>query len=324
MDISDIRLVIQWRASCTLSTIWQRWGRAVRNRGMQGTAILFAEKEYFDDAREMKRSHQEAQKRKAKSTRTIQTPAMKHRLCGSSSSVMAVPVVDEEVMGHTNSNDEAESGGEENNLLLPRINLEAGDETWSVGEKELREMMKPNVEEGGRRVRQGHRRELDPAMDCLINAHHRPGFQCRRKVFNIYFDNASSSEFGITYCYSFDKCDFSLPQGLITVCVMPQMKTAVSAVLLFPLRSAVTYTTQKPPPSSTSALYHSRKPQHALASRNLAWARKNLNCQKHWRTGESARCWKFMGKHISLTSGQRSSCPMMYLIALLIVHISSR
>ncbi|KAF8448774.1 P-loop containing nucleoside triphosphate hydrolase protein, partial [Boletus edulis BED1] len=49
MDIPDICLVIQWRASCSLSTIWQRWGRAARNRDKQGMAILFAEKEYFDD-----------------------------------------------------------------------------------------------------------------------------------------------------------------------------------------------------------------------------------------------------------------------------------
>ena len=207
MDISDICLVIQWRASCTLSTIWQRWGRAVRDRGMQGTAILFAEKEYFDDTREMKRQRQEAKKRKVKSTRTAQTPATKHRLlCDGGNSVTAIPVADvlcvdsEDVMVGTNSDDEAqnrESGGEENISLL-HIELEVGDE--SVREKELREMMKPKLEGGpsSRRARRGHR-ELDPAMDCLINAHHRPGFQCRRKVFDIHFDNASSSEFEITY-----------------------------------------------------------------------------------------------------------------------------
>ncbi|KAG2743118.1 P-loop containing nucleoside triphosphate hydrolase protein [Suillus brevipes Sb2] len=49
IDISDIRIVIQWRATwCSLSTIWQRFGRAVRNMSLEGTAILFAEKEYFD------------------------------------------------------------------------------------------------------------------------------------------------------------------------------------------------------------------------------------------------------------------------------------
>ncbi|KAG2743438.1 P-loop containing nucleoside triphosphate hydrolase protein, partial [Suillus brevipes Sb2] len=49
MDVPDILLVIQWRATCNLSTLWQRWGRAARDKQLQGTAILFAEKEHFDD-----------------------------------------------------------------------------------------------------------------------------------------------------------------------------------------------------------------------------------------------------------------------------------
>ncbi|KAG2093561.1 hypothetical protein BD769DRAFT_1370633 [Suillus cothurnatus] len=44
MDVPDILLVIQWRATCKLSMLWQRWGRATRDRQLQGTAILFAEK----------------------------------------------------------------------------------------------------------------------------------------------------------------------------------------------------------------------------------------------------------------------------------------
>ncbi|KAF9219928.1 hypothetical protein BS17DRAFT_656701, partial [Gyrodon lividus] len=48
MDISDIHLVGQWKAMCNLSTIWQRWGCATCNHMLQGTVILFAEKDYFD------------------------------------------------------------------------------------------------------------------------------------------------------------------------------------------------------------------------------------------------------------------------------------
>ena len=62
MDISNIRIVAQWKATCSLSTIWQRWGHAARDRGLQGIVILFAEKEYFDDVREEKRQRQEARK----------------------------------------------------------------------------------------------------------------------------------------------------------------------------------------------------------------------------------------------------------------------
>ncbi|KAG2351078.1 hypothetical protein BDR07DRAFT_1321557, partial [Suillus spraguei] len=44
MDVPDILLVIQWKATCKLATLWQQWGHAVRDHGLQGTAILFAEK----------------------------------------------------------------------------------------------------------------------------------------------------------------------------------------------------------------------------------------------------------------------------------------
>ncbi|KAF8448775.1 hypothetical protein L210DRAFT_3388132 [Boletus edulis BED1] len=53
--------------------------------------------------------------------------------------------------------------------------------------------MKPKQEGKGSRARRG-RRDLDPAMDCLINAHLRPGFLCRRRVFDLHFDNAASTD----------------------------------------------------------------------------------------------------------------------------------
>ncbi|KIJ07103.1 hypothetical protein PAXINDRAFT_33614, partial [Paxillus involutus ATCC 200175] len=36
------------------------------------------------------------------------------------------------------------------------------------------------------------KKELEPSMDFLINAEKRPGVMCRRKVFDICFDNASA------------------------------------------------------------------------------------------------------------------------------------
>ncbi|KAG1793670.1 uncharacterized protein HD556DRAFT_1208251, partial [Suillus plorans] len=37
-----------------LMTLWQQFGCAVRDRSLQGTALLFVEKEYFDDERQAK------------------------------------------------------------------------------------------------------------------------------------------------------------------------------------------------------------------------------------------------------------------------------
>ncbi|KIJ09815.1 hypothetical protein PAXINDRAFT_86927, partial [Paxillus involutus ATCC 200175] len=54
MDVADIFLVIQWRATCKIAALWQRFGRAVRNQELTGTALLLAEKQYFDDEQEAK------------------------------------------------------------------------------------------------------------------------------------------------------------------------------------------------------------------------------------------------------------------------------
>ncbi|KAG1764952.1 hypothetical protein EDD22DRAFT_738048, partial [Suillus occidentalis] len=64
MDIPNITLVIQWQVTCKLSTVWQHFGHAVRDCALQGTALLFAEKEHFDDVYKEKQKHQQNKKRK--------------------------------------------------------------------------------------------------------------------------------------------------------------------------------------------------------------------------------------------------------------------
>jgi hypothetical protein len=58
----------------------------------------------------------------------------------------------------------------------------------SVSDAQLQELMKPNIEVASKQKKQ---RELDPAMDWLINAH-LWGIGCCCKVFDLHFDNASA------------------------------------------------------------------------------------------------------------------------------------
>ncbi|KAF8985860.1 hypothetical protein BDQ17DRAFT_1259965, partial [Cyathus striatus] len=44
MDLPDIKLVVQWKATCGLCALWQRFGRAARGEGQDGTAVLIVEK----------------------------------------------------------------------------------------------------------------------------------------------------------------------------------------------------------------------------------------------------------------------------------------
>src|SRR6266550_3607303 len=55
MDLPDVKLVVQWCAPTSISTLWQRFGRCVRDLSLQGTAILLCEKEYFDHLKSAKK-----------------------------------------------------------------------------------------------------------------------------------------------------------------------------------------------------------------------------------------------------------------------------
>ncbi len=51
MDLPNIKIVVQWKATCSVCTLWQRFGRAARGSGQTGTAILLVEKKDTDDER---------------------------------------------------------------------------------------------------------------------------------------------------------------------------------------------------------------------------------------------------------------------------------
>lgn len=178
MDIPDVTLVIQWRASCKLSALWQRFGHAARDRAVEGTALLFAEKEYFDDVREDKR------KKKATDAPEDQLDA-KHRIINSSTAIgIAHPEGD-------NSAQATSSGSAAN---IPMV---------IVTDMQLKELMRPPAGTLERVSRQRRENELDRAMDLLINANYR-GVGCRRKIFNIQFDNGSA---GATFLYYINNCN---------------------------------------------------------------------------------------------------------------------
>ncbi|KAH6891607.1 P-loop containing nucleoside triphosphate hydrolase protein [Coprinopsis sp. MPI-PUGE-AT-0042] len=49
MDIPDVDIVIQWKATCDMCMLWQRFGRVARGWGCTGVAILLVEKKNTDD-----------------------------------------------------------------------------------------------------------------------------------------------------------------------------------------------------------------------------------------------------------------------------------
>ena len=62
MDLPDIKIVVQWKATCDFCTLWQRFGRVARGQGIEGVAILLVEKKDTNEERAAK--VQRARKRK--------------------------------------------------------------------------------------------------------------------------------------------------------------------------------------------------------------------------------------------------------------------
>jgi superfamily II DNA/RNA helicase len=64
MDLPNIKIVVQWKATCDLCTLWQRFGRVARGQDAVGTAILLVEKKDTNEERVAKAER--AAKRKKK------------------------------------------------------------------------------------------------------------------------------------------------------------------------------------------------------------------------------------------------------------------
>ena len=65
MDLPDIELIIQWRASCNLCTLWQHFGCTVHDLKLQGRALFLVESKYFDATKKAKGDAAAELKRKA-------------------------------------------------------------------------------------------------------------------------------------------------------------------------------------------------------------------------------------------------------------------
>ena len=206
MDISDIELVVQWRATCTLPSLWQRFGCGVRDKKLCGTALLLAEKEHFDDERVAKaarKARREAtRKRTAKEADLPRSSRPQKRVALSPANQAiqgtAVPITGRSTQPDPDGDLSDEDDGDDNCDELPigasgENQTVAGCMQSGTGVDTLVEVMSQTnrrSNEGGCGSKR-KRRALDPGVEFLINAESR-GLGCRRKVFYIYFDNSSA------------------------------------------------------------------------------------------------------------------------------------
>ncbi|KAI6020766.1 hypothetical protein BKA83DRAFT_4055667 [Pisolithus microcarpus] len=176
MDVPDISLVIQWRVTCKLAALWQHFGQAVHDKQLTGTALLFAEKEHFNDERAVKVA------RKAKQTATCKQTAKEAHLADSG---MLHPSKHAAVASSCvildNSLLDKESGSEDGVPEIADMLASALLEAFTRGEGQF------TVHAG-----KWQKKDLDPGIDYLINASEHSGVGCQRKVFDTCFDNTAA------------------------------------------------------------------------------------------------------------------------------------
>jgi superfamily II DNA/RNA helicase len=163
MDLPDIKLIIQWCTPASILTLWQRFGRCVRNPSLHGTAILLAEKEYFEYSKTV-------QKKRKRTTNIKTEPGISTKRTKLSNQTNAQ--VDEEAL------DDEQVDGEQD---------EDADDEQEEGEDN-------GDEKSTKKSRKKTKKyKIEPAVFDLLNAEQR-GLGCRRRPFMDKFQNSKSCE----------------------------------------------------------------------------------------------------------------------------------
>lgn len=178
VDIPDIDLVVQWRATCNIATLWQRFGRAARDPELEGKALFLVEPKYFDDEKakkEARRDKRAANLRKRKASQPTGTTSSKRRrveggaVIHSTSTRVPVPAAADR--------EPSESGSDSD---------EDDDDLYAERRRLYQQETVPTT--ASRRDKQQKAKEMEPAMNDMINPGS-AGLDCRRKPINICFEN---------------------------------------------------------------------------------------------------------------------------------------
>jgi hypothetical protein len=172
-----------------MSTLWQRFGRGGRNRKLEAIGIFLVEKEHFDEekARKAEKKAQKMVAKKRKQKKANENPSSPRKQARTSGQTTVL-----QVRQHPNQELAVATG--------PRsVETDSGSSDSESNAAEMSEQLNerytalPPVDQSKTRKKRRVDRDIDPAMDDLINAKSR-GLPCRRKPSNAYFQNNKASE----------------------------------------------------------------------------------------------------------------------------------
>ncbi|EPQ50051.1 P-loop containing nucleoside triphosphate hydrolase protein [Gloeophyllum trabeum ATCC 11539] len=214
MDLPDIDTIVQWKATCTMCALWQRFGRGARDFRRTAFALFLVEPKHFDGEKEKaakaKARREANKKRKAiahqdsnqtKKTRTSNSPASSVVPTSTHNPAPRVPVMLPESDAQPCAVETVESADADG---------ENDENANDGGYEELREVYERAEMCGttGKRTR-----TIEPAMQDMINASTRT-FKCFRIPVKVYFRNDKLES-------DHNACDPSLPTGCTRCASIP-------------------------------------------------------------------------------------------------------
>ena len=176
---------MQWKATCTLSTLWQRFGRGARGEGYQATAILLVGKQDIREKvlQEVKDENMIGKKQKRKKhTDDVLPKAKRPALTNKSVNTACYSsiAVDSKSVAMMDVDIERPSQGEGD--VTPGLDV--------IIEECRSRYTRPEPVNDNMKARKKRKVLIGSPIDDYINAHH--FFPCRRIVLRTYFGNDRS------------------------------------------------------------------------------------------------------------------------------------
>lgn len=194
MDLPDIKIVVQWKATCTLSTLWQRFGRGARGEGYQATAILLVGKQDIREKvlQEVKDEKPLGKKQKRKKRTDDILPEAKRPALTNKSTNTACrsSIVVNEPVAMMDVDVECPSQGE-GDVVTPGLD--------AIIEECRSRYSRPEPVNDNMKARKKRKVLIGSPIDDYINAHH--FFPCRRIVLRTYFGNDKSRTLSLCQRY---------------------------------------------------------------------------------------------------------------------------
>ena len=196
MDLPDIELVVQWKATCELSMLWQRFGRAARGAGQGAMGILLVEKKDTDEER-IKKAGQAAKRKRKKDSlnktgikKEVETHKRRALADRSTNIRVKVEVVDLDLDSCDDEDNDNNRIEATNPGILDSIGLEECRAQYA------REGRDDSENQQIVQVRGHQGPQVGSALDDFINPRGR--FRCRRTVLMLFFGNDKTRESCVT------------------------------------------------------------------------------------------------------------------------------